>query len=644
MEQPRLLSKDERIAARRKRVENRKIKQDPTYIQRKNSLAKEAESQRASKLQILSSRNVVDSVLEGALETVSDIKVAAESDQFSNVALNRQKRDERLTSIDKELELSAKQNEDIRKRWEKVSSFEVPQDLYHHVAEQQVACRRVSARKDAVISSLRKEIKEKDKAYDELLTRQTRDVEEMVTRMNQEFHTLLSCYEDELKQVEGNFETERGELVEKNRNEIDGLFENRRKLELRIMESKREREEEFQNELSEIRTRDAEDYNNLKITLENNIQLLEQQLEEMRATYQLNTEKLDYNHRVLREMDAENKQTVRIHKRRLKRLKEALSVHAARYSKQDEKFRAENTTLTEEYRRMTQQFKDLQSKYAHFEEIDHRAYRDVWVMNLEDVMQVVNKVLRADQTIQTQVLGLEWESPPLPEDPHSTEKKGGESKENGESEESEINTTSRERFNSTQIQQVLSLILNETEFLSSQKFRDVDMQHLGEEERKVHTIDSILSTLGVRDREDLEELVSLFYSKESDDEVNIHSNDVVKTVKKFVTDRKNTKKGRGIGAGVTLSRDKKLRKKEKDKEFWVHLGHVVSEDRIRSWTALEKALTKYTAHLGERAQLVDSTNQLASQNQELKTLLQGYMHAKVNDELQIPPTRLIRLE
>ena len=40
----------------------------------------------------------------------------------------------------------------------------------------------------------------------------------------------------------------------------------------------------------QIRMRDAEDYNNLKITLENNIQLLEQQFEEMKATYQLNAE------------------------------------------------------------------------------------------------------------------------------------------------------------------------------------------------------------------------------------------------------------------------------------------------------------------------------------------------------------------
>ena len=38
--------------------------------------------------------------------------------------------------------------------------------------------------------------------------------------------------------------------------------------------------------------KDTEEYNKLKIKLETDIQTLEQQLEEMRATYQLNTEKV----------------------------------------------------------------------------------------------------------------------------------------------------------------------------------------------------------------------------------------------------------------------------------------------------------------------------------------------------------------
>lgn len=48
---------------------------------------------------------------------------------------------------------------------------------------------------------------------------------------------------------------------------------------------------------------DAEEYNILKVKLETEIQTLEQQMQEMRATYQLNNEKLEYNFRLLHERE-----------------------------------------------------------------------------------------------------------------------------------------------------------------------------------------------------------------------------------------------------------------------------------------------------------------------------------------------------
>ena len=56
-----------------------------------------------------------------------------------------------------------------------------------------------------------------------------------------------------------------------------------------------------------MRTKDMEDYGRLKVSLESIVQLLEQQMELMRAAYQLNAETLDYNHSVLEECDAENR-------------------------------------------------------------------------------------------------------------------------------------------------------------------------------------------------------------------------------------------------------------------------------------------------------------------------------------------------
>ena len=110
---------------------------------------------------------------------------------------------------------------------------------------------------------------------------------------------------------------------------------------------------------------DMEDLNILKIKLETEIQTLEQQLEEMRATYQLNQEKLDYNYRVLVERDSENTNTIKQQKKKLTRMADILSTLKSRYAR-EKRFRQDNDELTEDYKRITEQFKDLQAKFQHF--------------------------------------------------------------------------------------------------------------------------------------------------------------------------------------------------------------------------------------------------------------------------------------
>lgn len=76
-------------------------------------------------------------------------------------------------------------------------------------------------------------------------------------------------------------------------------------------------------------------------------QLLQQQLMMMRATYQMNAEKLDYNFQVLKKRDEENTLTVSQQKRRFNRLQDVLSSTHARVNKQEKLFHDENTALTE---------------------------------------------------------------------------------------------------------------------------------------------------------------------------------------------------------------------------------------------------------------------------------------------------------
>lgn len=54
-----------------------------------------------------------------------------------------------------------------------------------------------------------------------------------------------------------------------------------------------------------------------------------------------------------------------------------------------------------------------------------------------------------------------------------------------------------------------------------------------------------------------------------------------------------------------------------------------------------QGLEKYHTTLQSRATLITDTDSLRQQNTELRLLLHQYMHAKVNQELEIPPTLVL---
>ena len=54
---------------------------------------------------------------------------------------------------------------------------------------------------------------------------------------------------------------------------------------------------------------------------------------------------------------------------------------------------------------LTQQFKELQAKFSHFVVADTKQYAEIYQMNEQQTMQLVRKLLIADQIIHQQVLG-----------------------------------------------------------------------------------------------------------------------------------------------------------------------------------------------------------------------------------------------
>lgn len=128
--------------------------------------------------------------------------------------------------------------------------------------------------------------------------------------------------------------------------------------------------------------------------------------------------------------------------------------------------------------------------------------------------------------------------------------------------------------------------------------------------------------------------------------------DIIEILEKFHKDREdNAVNDQLVGntrpkkkSNFETEEQKAEREKRKQKIFWEKLTTILSDQKLSVWKALDKALAKYYQMLVDRQDLIEETGLLNQQNEELKTLLNQYLQAGVNHELQVPPTQVIRLD
>ena len=131
----------------------------------------------------------------------------------------------------------------------------------------------------------------------------------------------------------------------------------------------------------------------------------------MKAIFQLNQEKLEYNYQVLVKRDDENTKTKALQKRKITKLNDALTNLKKKFTEQINQFNVENQELTEKYKQITTNFNELKKKSKHFLAVDLKKFHDIWKMNEEQCKILANNLLEADRIIHEQQLGLEWISP-----------------------------------------------------------------------------------------------------------------------------------------------------------------------------------------------------------------------------------------
>ncbi|KAF1421182.1 Dynein regulatory complex protein 1, partial [Spheniscus magellanicus] len=349
-------------------------------------VAEEEEEQRRSHKQIEESRQRLAKLLFDGTQLVTNIQVAADLRETQRRAEEAELKLQRVEKLENEAKSSTYKFEEITSKWALAKEMTIPQELWQLLNQQQQQQRALLLEeKNKLIGDLQ-QLKNKDEQYVQAIKKQSDDIHLLLERMEEQIRIMLKTYRHKLLQIEVTSSHGGGRL--------EYLHARMRKV------------EEFEKQLNQLRVEDEEEYNSMKIQLENDVQNLERQLQQMKAAYQLNQEKLEYN---LQVQDEENTIIRSQQKRKLNRLHSLLNNLRTKLAKQEKQFREENQSLAADCERITGQCKEVQRRMRHFAVSDAGKFTEVWLMNEEEAKGLMRKALDADRIIHTQQLGLPWE-------------------------------------------------------------------------------------------------------------------------------------------------------------------------------------------------------------------------------------------
>ncbi|KAM9273680.1 dynein regulatory complex protein 1 [Cariama cristata] len=538
---------EERIAARRRRIAARldAKRREALGEDVEPKVAEKEEEQRRSHKQIEESRQRLAKLLFDGTQLVTNVQVAADLRETQRRAEEAELKLQRIEKLENEAKSSTYKFEEITSKWALAKDMTIPQELWQLLNQQQQQCALLLEEKNKLIGELQQELKNKDEQYVQAIKKQSDDIHLLLERMEAQIRIMLKTYRHKLLQTEKAFELERRELLDNNRKKWEEAIRAHNAQELEYLHARMRKVEEFEKQLDQLRVQDEQEYNSMKMQLENDAQNLERQLQQMKAVYQLNQEKLEYNLQVLKKRDAENTIIRSQQKRKLNRLHSLLNNLRTKLANQEKQFREENQSLATDCERIKGQHEEVQRRMRHFAVSDTEKFTEVWLMNEEEAKGLIRKALDADRIIHTQQLGLPWEEPrywflnnvgplgcyrtkrmatKLAAEVLTESSSGGQEEEEREKEKEEVGSgqggkgntskgedrvTALRNISKKTAKRILELVSDKSGFLIESKLLR-PLHALGRHERTLMKLDSISAALEMHSEDDLYQLVDFF--------------------------------------------------------------------------------------------------------------------------------------
>ncbi|OWA54431.1 putative Dynein regulatory complex protein 1 [Hypsibius exemplaris] len=267
--------------------------------------------------------------------------------------------------------------------------------------------------KQAFVDEIEDELKAVDENFARMLKSFHKDIDGIGKRATEFCTKLTSLCRKEIydldktfSDIEHDYTKNTGALWDKGHAEIAEKND-------AIMARREELMEEILNNMKVLRTAKLDSILEVKFILDNDVLLMTEQLQNMRASFLVNAEKLDYNLEIIQLREEESVKTKNKQKRIITKIQDELA-RTTNELRADEKMTVTKLTKHKsEYIVMTTELVSMHQAHDEAVNKEWQMFRDCWISNEMALRDTLRNLLLIDRFITEEISNHKWEAPPL---------------------------------------------------------------------------------------------------------------------------------------------------------------------------------------------------------------------------------------
>ncbi|XP_065220683.1 dynein regulatory complex protein 1 [Planococcus citri] len=365
----------------------------------------------ATMQQIETSHNSISELIDECNEMVTNIRLANDLRE-----INRRKEEESLerarTSFLEEESLKAHQQfDEINSKWDPISKYNDSIDIYNACETQREKCEELLKCKNNVIEKLKNDLTKADEKFSNDQTTQRNDINVLSYRIDKQIEILRDAYRKHLQLIENFVVAEQTRLIDECQAKWDVLNKKYEQEEIQDIEDRNKMVEEYEKQMDLMYSEHFEKYSETKENLEKELQDLQINVEEVKASCALDEKKLEYNYLVLTKRQKELVQIKSDQKQKINRLRDKEMKLRAKIEECEKNHEIQSKKLTKEITELEADFERNSDKMRRLGDVNEHTFKKIWQLNVKRAMTLVKKIVQIDRKIHEEVLQIEWKAP-----------------------------------------------------------------------------------------------------------------------------------------------------------------------------------------------------------------------------------------